>query len=859
MKKIVKRSSIGLLILVILLGAGGGFYFKSYLPNTIAPKSFPQIDGTIQLAGLDGPVDIYRDQMGVPHIYATTTHDLFFAQGYIHAQERFWQMDFWRHIGSGSLSEMFGKGQVETDSFLRTLGWKQTAEAEWEALAPDTKEILQSYADGVNAYIKDKPANELSLEYEILGLPILSPDYKIAEWTPVNSLTWGKAMAWDLRGNMDDEITRAVLLKTLTPEQVAQLFPPYPSDHPVIVNKIGDGQTSASSSNATSAQFDYAQLPLDQLSHNASLLNSALGEWSSGIGSNSWAVSGKLTDTGMPYLSNDPHLGIQMPSIWFQVALHCVEKNEACPFEVAGFSFAGVPGVVIGHNDKIAWGFTNVGPDVMDLYIEKVNPDNPNQYEVNGEWVDFTTREETLQIAGGETQTITVRSTRHGPVISETFGPLKDEGDPQDKEFVPFKDRSGVELPEQYVIALQWTALTPSTPFEAIWGFDQAQNWDEFREAAADFHVPAQNLLYADVEGNIAYQMPGDIPIRTKGDGTLPVPGWTDEYEWTGYIPFEELPYTFNPAEGYIVTANNQVPPNDYPHFITYDWDYGFRANRILSMIQNAPGKIDIAYLQQMHGDSYDANAEVFIPIMQSANWQFEKANEKAAFETLANWDYQDRIESTSAAVFNAFWRALLQNTFNDDMPEERYYADGGSRWNEVMRKMAVNPNDPFWDDKTTKDVTETMPDILRKSFSDGVSELEEMFGKDVSKWKWGDMHASTFRNGTLGESGISLIEDLFNRGPVPTGGGEALVNATGWSVRDGYETNWLPSMRMIVDLSNLNNSLTVHTTGQSGHAYHPHYDDMASLWANIKYYPMWWEQDSVITYAEGHLVLTPK
>lgn len=858
-KTILKRTGLGILILVILLGAGGGYYFKSYLPNTVAPKSFPQIDGEIQLAGLDGPVDIYRDQMGIPNIYATTTHDLFFAQGYIHAQERFWQMDFWRHIGSGSLSEMFGKGQVETDSFLRTLGWKQTAEAEWEALSPDTKAILQSYVDGVNAYIKDKPANELSLEYEILGLPILAPDYKIAEWTPVNSLTWGKAMAWDLRGNMDEEIQRAVLLKTLTADQVAQLFPPYPSDHPVIVNKIGDSGTSASSSTATSAGFDYATLPLDQLSHNASLLNAALGEWSNGIGSNSWAVSGKLTDTGMPYLSNDPHLGIQMPSIWFQVGLHCVEKSEACPFEVAGFSFAGVPGVVIGHNDKIAWGFTNVGPDVMDLYIEKVNPDNPNQYEVNGEWVDFTTREETLQIAGGETMTIAIRSTRHGPVISETFGSLKDEGDPEDKEFVPFKDRSGVELPEHYVIALQWTALTPSTPFEAIWGFNKAQNWDEFREAASNFHVPAQNLLYADVEGNIAYQMPGDIPIRKKGDGTLPVPGWTDEYEWTGYIPFEELPYTFNPAEGYIVTANNQVPPNDYPHFITYDWDYGFRANRILSMIQNAPGKIDAAYLQQMHGDSYDANAEKFIPIMQSLNWQFETENEKAAFETLADWDYQDRIESTSAAVFNAFWRALLQNTFNDDMPEERYFPDGGSRWNEVMRKMAVNPNDPFWDDKTTKDVTETMPDMLRKSFSDGVAELETMFGKDISKWKWGDMHASTFRNGTLGESGIALIEDLFNRGPYPTGGGEALVNATGWSARDGYETNWLPSMRMIVDLSDLNNSLTVHTTGQSGHAYHPHYDDMPSLWANIKYYPMWWEQESIISDAEGHLVLMPK
>lgn len=858
-KTILKRIGVGILIIVILLGAGGGFYFKNYLPNTVAPKSFPQIDGTIQLTGLDAPVNVYRDAMGVPHIYASTTHDLFFAQGYVHAQERFWQMDFWRHIGSGSLSEMFGAGQVETDAFLRTLGWRKTAEAEWNALDADSQAILRAYADGVNAYIKDKPANELSLEYEILGLPILSPDYKIAEWTPVNSLTWGKAMAWDLRGNMDEEIERAVMLKALTPEQVAQLFPPYPDDHPVIVNKIGVGGTAVSSSSATAQAFNYAELALDQLSYNIGLLEPILGKWSREIGSNSWVISGALTDTGTPYLANDPHLGIQMPSIWYQIDLQCEVKNENCPFQVAGFSFAGVPGVVIGHNDKIAWGFTNVGPDVMDLYIEKVNPDNPNQYEVNGEWVDMLSYEETIQIAGGKTQTLTVRSTRHGPIISDAFGPLKNTGDPEDKDFVPFKDRSGVELPDNYVIALRWTALTPSTPFEAIWGFDAAENWEDFRNAASNFHVPAQNLVYADVEGNIGYQMPGDVPIRRNGNGSIPVPGWTDEYEWTGYIPFEELPYTFNPAEGYIVTANNQVPPRDYPYLVTVDWDYGFRANRILNMIQNAPGKIDVAYLQQMHGDSYDAMAALFTPIMQNAGWKFDTKNESAAFDALQGWDYQDRIESTSAAVFNAFWRALLKNTFNDDMPEKRYFADGGARWNEVLRHMAQNPNDPFWDDKTTKDITETMPDMMRKSFSEGVSELEEMLGKDVSKWRWGDLHASTFRNGTLGESGISLIEDLFNRGPFPTGGGEALVNATGWSVQDGYETNWLPSMRMIVDLSNLNNSLTVHTTGQSGHAYHPHYDDMASLWANIKYYPMWWEQQSVIADAEGHLVLMPK
>ncbi len=850
--KLIGRILIGGLILVLIAGAGGFFYFKSYLPNTVAQESFPQIDGEIKVDGLEAKVDVYRDSMGIPHIYAETSHDLFFAQGYVHAQERFWQMDTWRHIGSGELSKMFGAGQAETDAFLRTLGWRQTAEAEWEQLTPESKAILQAYTDGVNAYLKDHTDTALSLEYAVLGL--LSPDYELEAWTPVHSLTWGKAMAWDLRGNMGEEIERAVLLKTFTPEQVAQLFPEYPSDHPVIVNNIGDGQAANIQQITKAANFDYSSLPLDSLGNNASLLNASLGPWSDGIGSNSWAVSGELTDTGKPYLSNDPHLGIQMPSIWFQVGLHCVEKSADCPFEVAGFSFAGVPGVIIGHNDKIAWGFTNTGPDVMDLYIEKVNPENPNQYEVNGEWVDFEIREESIEVVGGEAISHTVRSTRHGPVISYDYGPLKDSGDPEDTEFEAFKDRSGVELPENYVISLAWTALTPSTPFEAIWGFDKAQNWEEFRIAASNFHVPAQNLLYADVEGNIGYQMPGDVPIRSKGDGTLPVPGWTDEYEWTGFIPFEELPYTFNPTEGYIVTANNQVPPASYPYLITKDWDYGFRANRIVSMIQSAESKIDISYLQQMHGDSYDANAETFIPILLDANLASDL---NPALDTLKSWDYQDRVDSTSAAVFNAFWRALLKNTFNDELPE-RYQVDGGSRWNEVMRGMAKNPNDPFWDDKTTADVTESMNDMLQKSFADGVAELTDMFGKDMSKWKWGDMHAATFRNGTLGESGVFLIEDLFNRGPFPTGGGDAIVNATGWSVRDGYETNWLPSMRMIVDFSDLNNSITVHTTGQSGHAYHPHYADMAPLWASEKYYPMWWNQESVINDSEGHLQLVP-
>ena len=851
--KYLGRFSLGVVILALLAGAGGGFYFKSYLPNTVAPQSFPQIDGEIQVSGLDGTVDVYRDAMGIPHIYAATAHDLFFAQGYVHAQDRFWQMDFWRHTGSGRLSEMFGSGQAETDAFLRTLGWRQTAEAEYEQLNPEAKFMVDSYAEGVNAYLKDHKGTALSLEYAILAL--LSPDYEIEPWTPIHSLTWGKAMAWDLRGNMGDEIERSVLSKTFSPEQMALLFPEYPSDHPVIVNEIGEGPAPMSAATDKSVAFDYSGVPLDVLSDNMTLLDSALGPWSDGIGSNSWAVSGSKTTTGMPLLANDPHLGIQMPSIWYQVGLHCVEKTEACPFNVTGFSFASVPGVVIGHNEKIAWGFTNNGPDVMDLYIEKVNPENPDQYEVNGEWVDFETREEQIKVAGGEVINITVRATRHGPVISEDYGPLKNVGAPDDEKFIPYKDRTGVELPEQYVIALQWTALTPSTPFEAIWGFNSAQNWEEFREAARNFHVPSQNLIYADVEGNIAYQNPGDIPIRSKGDGTMPVPGWTDEYQWTGYIPFEDLPYSFNPAEGYIVTANNQSSPRDYPYLITKDWDAGFRADRIVNMIEDMPDKFDIAYFQAMHGDSYDANAELFVPMLLDLDLASEL---KPAQDTLKNWDYQAKADSTSAAVFNAFWRHLNSSTLNDDIPEERYYPTGGARWSEVFRNLAKDPNNSFWDDKTTADATETMDDILKKSFADAVAELSDTYGKDMSKWTWGEMHAATFENQTLGKSGIFLIEDLFNRGPFPTGGGKIMVNATGWSTIDGYYTNWLPSMRMIVDLSDLNNSLTVHTTGESGHAYHPHYADMSPLWADVKYYPMWWEQNSIIQDAEGHLVLKP-
>jgi penicillin amidase len=831
------------IILILLVLAAGFLWVK-----ISAPQSFPQINGDINIPGLDAPVRVYRDTMGIPNIYATSSHDLFLAQGFVHAQDRFWQMDFWRHIGSARLAEMF-PSEVKTDAFLRTLGWKQLAEQEYYLLDPELKSMLEVYSQGVNTFLSTRSGTELSLEYGILKL--LNPSYKPEPWTPVNTLTWAKSMSWDLGGNMDEEIDRAILLKTLSADYVNELYPLYSPDHPVIVPTIGENFLQ-SQPNAIFADLNTPDSLLKTVSENIVHLDALLGPSGADIGSNNWVVAGSLTNTGMPLLANDPHLSIQMPSIWYQIGLHCQPKNDACPYDVSGFSFAGVPGVVIGHNDRIAWGVTNVSPDVQDLYIEKINPDNPDQYEYLGNWVDMVIRKENILVAGGDPVEVTIRSTVHGPIISDSYAPLKQQVEtPQDS----FTQKSGVDFPEQYAISLSWTALEPSQLFNAIWGFDKAQNWDEFRTAARNFVVPAQNLVYADVEGNIGYQMPGNIPIRKSGDGRLPVPGWTGEFDWQGYIPFEELPYVFNPKSGYIASANNQVNPWDYPYLITTDWDRGFRAQRIVELITTAPGPIDIAYFQKIQGDNYDASAATLVPLLMKTDLGDTKLDEIRSI--LKDWGYQDGMNSSPAALYAAFWQKFLVNTFGDDLPTDMQPA-GSSRWFEVVRNMASQPDSHWWDSQLTIDRIETREDILKLSFSQAVSDLQSTHGKDPSKWRWGDLHTATFQNQTLGKSGITPIEMLFNRGPFNTSGGPSIVNATGWNATKSFEVTSIPSLRMIVDLSDLSKSLTVHPIGQSGHAYHPNYMDMADLWRNIQYYPMLWNEPDIISNAAGRLVLTP-
>ena len=786
--------------------------------------AWPQVDGELYVDGITAPVEIIRDSTGVPHIYAGNTHDLFFAQGYVHAQDRFWQMEFWRRIGSGRLSEILGESAIGQDRFIRTLGWRSVAEAEVRLLDADTLAILEAYAEGVNAYLAQRghQGRRLGIEFTILALT--GARFEPEPWSPADTLTWGKVMAWDLGGNMDAELDRARLTDLIGSERLIEYDVPYPDDHPVIVPSAAAAAAGASSAEPASLPEVAALAQLWQQMGGGLVF----GEGSM-LGSNSWVVSGAKSATGSPILANDPHLGIQMPSIWYQVGLHSDD------FEVAGFSFAGMPGVVIGHNARIAWGLTNVGPDVQDLYVEKLNPQNPDQYEFEGEWVEMDLRYETIEVAGRDDPVvIKVRSTRHGPIINDVL--------------------HGATSAWAYgwqPLALRWTALEPGSMASSVLGLSRAQNWDQFREALSMWDVPSQNMIYADVDGNIGYQMPGRIPIRAQGDGSAPVPGWSGEYEWEGWIPFEELPNSYNPPEGYIVTANNPVVDASYPYFISRDWALGYRAQRIVDLLteQEKFSLVDMARIQM---DSYDMSAAEVLPFLL----ELEPAEPDLveALELLGDWDLQMRRESTPAALYGAFWVHLVDNLLADDLGER----PGGYREKLLVRELLSQPDSLWWDDVGTVGEVETRDVILERALADGVSWLRDELGGKMEGWQWGDYHTATFRNQSLGESGISVVEGLFNRGPVPVDGGTAIVNATGWSAREPAEVTALPSLRQIIDLGDLANSLSVHTTGQSGHPYHQHYGDMIPAWQEGALYPMLWERSAIVADEASRLILTP-
>lgn len=846
--QLIRRILLLVIILALILGVVGfgGFFYLTRRP-------FPQVDGTLRANGLTTPVTIIRDKMGIPHIYASNVQDLFFAQGYVQAQDRLWQMDFFRRVGAGRLSEL-APSQLGSDKFIRTLGWRRAAERDWEAMSDEGRMVLEAYTEGINAFIESNQGS-LPIEYFVLG--IFSGLGPPEAWTPVDSLQFGKVMAWNLSGNWNAELLRVALMEKFGPDDgptvIADLLPAYAANRPVIV---------------ASDEIAWGNIPTSLLSQGHDL-EAVVGISGSEVGSNSWVVHGERTTSGMPLLANDPHLGIGMPGIWYFNALHCVPLSAECPFEVIGASFVGLPSVVIGHNARIAWGVTNLGPDVQDLFIERIDGD---QYEFQGEMLPIEFVSEVITVNGklpddyepspnetveydessGETTvTLNVRITRHGPIISDVSA-------------------GAAELAEEgQAVAFQWTAINaPESTLEAFTRINLAQNWEEFRDALRLYGTPSQNFVYADVDGNIGYQSPGRIPIRASGNGLMPVPGWTGEFEWTGYIPFDDLPSALNPPKGYIVTANNEVVGEDYPYFLSARWA-SYRAQRLHDRLAGQQ-TFSVDDIMNIQGDNFNVSASEIVPHLNALSLEGDAQN---LLDAIRAWDLKDQRDSVGAAAYETFFLYLLRNTFDDELGDlASEYVGGGDTNREVIRTLLDQPDARWWDDVNTTDVVESRDDILRRALSDAADALVAEFGSDAAGWTWGKLHTATFRHQALGSQ---IVGFMFNRGPVVVDGGQAIVNNTGGSLSRSYidsddpdasppslvqifAESTVPSLRQIVNLADLNASQFIHTTGQSGLPYHPHYDDMIDLWRDIKYIPMWWNRDSIENDAEGTLTLSP-
>jgi penicillin G amidase len=834
------------IVVLVALGA-----LTSVVVGTVR-RPFPQLSGEVALPGLSAPVEVLRDEYGVPHIYADNAEDLFEAQGFVHAQDRFFEMDLRRHITAGRLSELFGSSQVETDAYVRTLGWRRVAEQELGLLSATTRRYLDAYASGVNTYLRGRSPADLSLEYSLLSLRGIRD--RPADWTAVDSLSWLKAMAWDLGSNLDDEIERARMAVRVGAQRAAELRPDYPIHEfdPIVTggsvrDESFDPDASPGSSRPAPAtpkapDLRSADLALGHASRISSAIpallgNSRLGE----SGSNAWALAGSLTQTGKPILANDPHLATSIPSIFTQVGLHCRRPSSSCPFDVSGFSFAGLPGVVIGKNASIAWGMTTSYADVQDLYLEQVRG---NTARDGNSYVPLQVRTEDIAVAGEpEPRTITVRSSRHGPLLSDVDPQLTEVGAaPRDSAAGPF------------AVALAWTALTPNRSMDALLRINAATTFAEFRAAAKLLGAPSQNLVYADTAGNIGYQLPGAIPVREEGDGLRPSPGWDRRYDWRGLIPFEQLPFLYNPPSGYIVTANNQVISDRYPFRIGSEFSYGWRSQEIIDTIKRSPRQ-SVADAARLQSDDTVRFAADLVPTLLrvkiSDPWVVEGQR------TLVGWDYNSSAESAAAAYFFAVFSSILKRTFRDEMPTD-LWPRSGDRWYAVISALIQDPNNPWWDDTNTAGVVEKRDDIMVAALTDARKELTTRMSRETSGWAWGRMHRLGLRNSSFGSSGIGVVERLFNRGDYAAGGAGGVINAMAYDDQIDYRVRSGAAMRMTIDMADPDRSVWVNQSGVSGHPYAGHYDDQTKLWATHQTWPFVSTLGAVEAGTRNRLTLTP-
>jgi len=798
----------------------------------LSRRRLPQTEGRLRLPGLEAPVEIIRDRWGVPHIYAEGLCDLFFAQGFVHAQDRLWQMEINRRTATGRLSELFGEIALDTDRMTRTFGFRRLAEADWEATDDELRGLLEAYAAGVNVSL-DQTGGRMPVEFTLLR-------HWPEPWTPLDSLSWIRVMIWNLSHAWAGELVRAQLIEKLGPDRAADLEIRYPERNPITLPQ----------------GIEFNRLTPD------GMLEAAEGPFlGQAFGSNGWAVTGSRMTTGAPALCNDMHLSLSLPGTWY--GIHLVAGPDGEEFNVTGVSLAGVPMVMVGHNDHIAWGMTLAFTDCEDLFVEKFHPDDgsaepgpepakaPHRYEFRGKWQEAEVIYEPIRVKGrAEPHVEEVIVTHHGPVISDVVG-----------------------YPSQR-LAVQSMALAPSPAIRGWFRLNQARGWDDFVAAMRLIEAPQLNIPYADVDGNIGYWVTGKVPVRAKGQGLVPAPGWTGEYEWVGEVPFEDMPHALNPAQGYVVTCNHRIVPDgstgltgtDSPHYLGSVWMNGYRARRIVDVFEDVfenKGTLSPKDFGALHVDFHS------IPGLELATRLKGLAspdlNVQAALGRLRAWDGNLTTDSVAGTLYEVTLYQLLNNLWEPALGREllcQLLGEGvhpllygsnefhGHATVTVLR-MLDDPDSAWVREAGGKDA------LLLQSVEEAVAWLRETLGTEMSQWQWGRLHGAIFPH----SMGIQPpLDRVFNRGPYPIGGDTDTVCQTAYLPQDPYDVKaWAPSFRQIVDMGDLSHSVIAHPPGQSGQLGSPHYDDLIEPWLKGEYHPMLWTREQIEQEAEGWLRLEPQ
>lgn len=783
-------------------------------------RPLPRIQGEQRLQGLDAAVEIVRDRWGVPHIYAETEHDVWFAQGYAHAQDRLFQMEYARRLARGAMAEAFGAAALEADRWSRVLGlWRATL-GDLAQLTPDDHAVLAAYAAGVNAYLATR-RYRLPAEFTLVG-------HKPEPWQPEDTLGVLKVLAWALSQNWEGEVLRLQLLHTLGPERAAELDPVYPAASPVIV--AAEGQVSPQAQAEAAARLLAAYQQASQWFGQAAT-----------AGSNNWVIGPGRTATRRPLLANDPHLTVSMPTLWYQNHLEVQDGS----LRVAGATIPGLPGVVTGHNAHIGWGITAGRADTQDLYVEQRHPEQPTWFRRGDEWEAAQVLREEIRVRGqAEPHVQEVIVTRHGPLVNSLL--------PADQQ---------TSLPP---LALRWGGHTPGTTLRGMLALQKAHDWPSFRAALALVTDPSQNLVYADVAGNIGYQYVARVPRRRSGYGLLPSPGWNDAGEWDGWLPFDALPHAFNPPQGYALSANNKPAPDDYPYFLGADWFPGYRAARIERLLRAKP-RFTVRDFQNMQTDVYSVQAESLQPYMIIA--EGKDLLEQRIVRELETWNLFVEVDSFPAAAYEVMRIHLLDLVFGDKLGPLSPHVKGIS-FSDIFAASAftgkasltlarlLEQEESWWYRDAMSGQARSRQAVLDLALQRTAVTLRALIGKEPRKWAWGKVHQIEFAH-LFGRG--RFLRAMFNRGQYPIGGDEQTVWMTAGNLELPFGlVRTSATYRQVLDVGDWDRCTAVLSTGQSGQPTSPHYADMIDLWREGEQHPMLWTRPAVDAEAAATLWLRP-